>query len=192
MNNYTIEIYGWTLDAKAKSITAHQVEKINTMKFELGVDKLSEIKIDIENIVVQDANWDILQLSKPFWYLDKTTFVIKDNKNVEVNRFKLSNIIHHSEFEPDVMGEFHILIPDVEFDNILYSVDELKGGVCIYKIESNNTPQSSDFSVLEGAIEGPDSEWEFIDSIYHKGTKLEITSYLDSDCKASDIHIYSN
>ena len=163
-----------------------------TGKFELGVDKLSEIKIDIENIVVQDANWDILQLSKPFWYLDKTTFVIKDNKNVEVNRFKLSNIIHHSEFEPDVMGEFHILIPDVEFDNILYSVDELKGGVCIYKIESNNTPQSSDFSVLEGAIEGPDSEWEFIDSIYHKGTKLEITSYLDSDCKVSDIHIYSN
>ena len=65
-------------------------------------------------------------------------------------------------------------------------------GVCIYKIESNNTPQSSDFSVLEGAIEGPDSEWEFIDSIYHKGTKLEITSYLDSDCKVSDIHIYSN
>jgi len=28
MKNYTIELYGWTLDAKAKSINLEQVEQI--------------------------------------------------------------------------------------------------------------------------------------------------------------------
>ena len=32
MKNYTIELYGLTLDAKAKSINLVQVEQINTLK----------------------------------------------------------------------------------------------------------------------------------------------------------------
>ena len=32
----------------------------------------------------------------------------------------------------------------------------------------------------------------FIDSLFFKGNKLEITSYLDSDCKSSEVVIYSN
>ena len=58
--------------------------------------------------------------------------------------------------------------------------------------ESNEVPQVADFSVLDGYIEGLDSEWEFIDSLYYKGSKLEITGYLDSDCKSSEVIIYSN
>ena len=86
----------------------------------------------------------------------------------------------------------YVIIPGVEFVHILFSVDELKGGICSYQIESNEIPQVADFSVLDGSIEGPDSEWEFIDSLFFKGNKLEITSYLDSDCKSSEIVIYSN
>jgi hypothetical protein len=82
--------------------------------------------------------------------------------------------------------------PGVEFDHILFAVDELKGGICVYQIKSNEIPQVSDFSVLDGYIEGPESEWEFIDSLFFKGNKLEITSYLDSDCKSSEVVIYSN
>ena len=192
MNNYTIEVYGWTLDAKAKSINSDQVEEINNLKNDFGADHLSEIKFDIEDTVVIDDNWDILNLSQPFWYLDKTLFVVKNSKNIEVNRFELSNIIHHNDFDPSAVGILYILIPGVEFDNILFSVDELKGGVCVYQVQSQEIPQVSDFSVLDGSIEGPDSEWEFIDSLYFKGDKLEINSYLDSDCKSSEIVIYSN
>jgi len=36
MKNYTIELYGWTLDAKAKSINLEQVEQINTLKIDAG------------------------------------------------------------------------------------------------------------------------------------------------------------
>ena len=192
MNNYTIELYGWTLDAKAKSISDEQSETINNMKDEFGAEELSEIKFDIEDTIVLDDDWDILHISKPFWYLDNTLIIVKDDKNNEVNRFELSEIIHHNDYEPNATGKLYILIPGVEFDNILFSVDELKGGICDFKIKSNKTPSVSDFSVLDGSIEGPESEWEFIDSIYHKGTKLEINSYLDSDCKSSKLIIYSN
>ena len=192
MKNYTIELYGWTFDAKAKSITLEQVEQINNLKIEFGVEEFSEIKFDIEDTIVSDGNWDILHLSKPFWYLDKTIFVVKDNQNIEVNRFELSNVIHHEEYGTSETGEGYVIIPSEEFEHILFSIDELKGGICSYQIESNQIPQVSDFSVLDGYIEGLDSEWEFIDSLYYKGSKLEITGYLDSDCKSSEIVIYSN
>lgn len=192
MKNYTIELYGWTLDAKAKSINLEQVEQINTFKNDAGAQELSQIKFDIEDTIVSDDNWDILRVSKPFWYLDKTIFVVKDDQNTEVNRFELSNVIHHEEFGTSETGEGYVIIPSEEFEHILFSVDELKGGICVYQIESNEVPQVADFSVLDGYIEGLDSEWEFIDSLYYKGSKLEITSYLDSDCKSSEVIIYSN
>ena len=192
MKNYTIELYGWTLDAKAKSINLEQVEQINTFKNDAGAQELSQIKFDIEDTFVSDDNWDILRVSKPFWYLDKTIFVVKDDQNTEVNRFELSNVIHHEEFGTSETGEGYVIIPSEEFEHILFSVDELKGGICVYQIESNGVPQVADFSVLDGYIEGLDSEWEFIDSLYYKGSKLEITSYLDSDCKSSEVIIYSN
>ena len=192
MKNYTIELYGWTLEAKAKSINLDQVEQINNLKIEFGAEEFSEIKFDIEDTIVSDGNWDIVQLSKPFWYLDKTIFVVKDNQDTEVNRFELSNVIHHEEFGTSETGEGYVIIPGEEFEHILFSVDELKGGICAYQIESNEIPQVTDFSVLDGYIEGPDLEWEFIDSLYYKGSKLEITSYLDSDCKSSEVIIYSN
>jgi hypothetical protein len=192
MNNYTIELYGWTLDAKAKSINLEQVEQINTLKNDAGAQELSQIKFDIEDTIVSDDNWDILRVSKPFWYLDKTIFVVKDDQNTEVNRFELSSVIHHEEFGTSETGEGYVIIPSEEFEHILFSVDELKGGICVYQIESNEVPQVADFSVLDGYIEGLDSEWEFIDSLYYKGSKLEITSYLDSDCKSSEVIIYSN
>ena len=192
MKNYTIELYGWTLDAKAKSINLEQVEQINTFKNDAGAQELSQIKFDIEDTIVSDDNWDILRVSKPFWYLDKTIFVVKDDQNTEVNRFELSSVIHHEEFGTSETGEGYVIIPSEEFEHILFSVDELKGGICVYQIESNEVPQVADFSVLDGYIEGLDSEWEFIDSLYYKGSKLEITSYLDSDCKSSEVIIYSN
>lgn len=192
MNNYTIELYGWTLDAKAKSLHKEQVEQINTLKNDAGAQELSQIKFDIEDTIVSDDTWDVLRVSKPFWYLDKTIFVVKDSQNIEVNRFELSSVIHHEEFGTSETGVDYVLIPGVEFDHILFSVDELKGGICVYQTESNQVPQVSDFSVLDGSIEGPDSEWEFIDSLFFKGNKLEITSYLDSDCKSSEVVIYSN
>ena len=95
MKNYTIELYGWTLDAKAKSINLEQVEQINTLKIDAGAEELSQIKFDIEDTIVPDDTWDILRISKPFWYLDKTIFVVKDTQNIEVNRFELSSVIHH-------------------------------------------------------------------------------------------------
>ena len=192
MNNYTIELYGWTLDAKAKSLHKEQVEQINTLKNDAGAQELSQIKFDIEDTIVSDDTWDVLRVSKPFWYLDKTIFVVKDDQNTEVNRFELSSVIHHEEFGTSETGEGYVIIPSEEFEHILFSVDELKGGICVYQIESNEVPQVADFSVLDGYIEGLDSEWEFIDSLYYKGSKLEITSYLDSDCKSSEVIIYSN
>ena len=191
MKSYTIELYGWTLDAKAKSINLEQVELINTRKNDTGAQELSQIKFDIEDTIVSDDTWDILHVSKPFWYLDKTIFVVKDDQNTEVNRFELSSVIHHEEFGTSETGEGYVIIPSEEFEHILFSVDELKGGICVYQIQSNEVPQVTDFSVLDGYIEGLDSEWEFIDSLYYKGSKLEITSYLDSDCKSSEVIIYS-
>jgi hypothetical protein len=115
MKNYTIELYGWTLDARAKSINLEQVEQINTLKNNAGAEELSQIKFDIEDTIVPDDTWDILRVSKPFWYLDKTIFVVKDSQNIEVNRFELSSVIHHEEFGTSETGVDYVIIPWVEF-----------------------------------------------------------------------------
>jgi hypothetical protein len=39
MKNYTIELYGWTLDAKAKSINLAQVDQINNLKNDAGAKR---------------------------------------------------------------------------------------------------------------------------------------------------------
>ena len=89
MKNYTIEVYGLTLDAKAKSISNKQIKIINKMKVENDVEDLSKIKSNIVDTIGLD-DWNILNISKPLWYLDNTLVVVKDEKNNEVNRFKLS------------------------------------------------------------------------------------------------------
>ena len=63
MKNYKIELHGWTLDAKAKSINLDQVKQINNLKNDFGADQLSEIKFDIEDTIVSDDNWDITFVS---------------------------------------------------------------------------------------------------------------------------------
>tara|TARA_B110000090_G_scaffold40193_1_gene44607 strand:- start:212 stop:418 length:207 start_codon:yes stop_codon:yes gene_type:complete len=66
MKNYTIELYGWTLDAKAKSINLEEVEQINNLKNDAGAETLIQIKFDIEDTIVSDDNWNILRYQNPF------------------------------------------------------------------------------------------------------------------------------
>ena len=96
MKNYTIELYGWTLDAKAKSINLEEVEQINNLKNDAGAETLIQIKFDIEDTIVSDDNWNILRVSKPFWYLDKSKYwssYIFDSTKAVINLKSLKKII---------------------------------------------------------------------------------------------------
>ena len=75
--------------------------------------------------------------------------------------------------------------------NLYLSVDENKGGIYSFTIESDTIPVASDFTVSSGSIDTPDGDYDFIDQVFFKGEPLEIEDYLDNSGKASSCMIFT-
>jgi hypothetical protein len=75
--------------------------------------------------------------------------------------------------------------------NLYLSVDENKGGIFTFTLESDTVPVASDFTYSTGSIDTPDGDYDFIDKIFFKGQPLEIEDYLDNSGKSSSCMIFT-
>jgi hypothetical protein len=75
--------------------------------------------------------------------------------------------------------------------NLYLSIDENKGGIFTFKLESDTVPTPSDFTYSTGSIDTTDGDYDFIDKIFFKGQPLEIEDYLDNSGKASSCMIFT-
>ena len=57
------------------------------------------------------------------------------------------------------------------------------------EFETDETPTVKDFLFSGNCIEAPNNDWDFIEELYFKGKKLEITDYLNNTGKASTIEL---
>lgn len=194
---YTLNCYGWQMEAIGKSLTDEQVSKIKEFMNENGYENLWEARFELDQLLNIDI-WDgeLFHLSKAF---DNgvMNFVIEDEEGKEVLKFdiedveSLDNVIDdyytHNGFE-----EYSALPNQDGPNNILLMIDENKGGLYYMNFESDDIPTPHDFTFTNGCIATPEGDWDYIDKILFKGVELEIEDYLDNSGKASTVELFTS
>ena len=196
MKNYVLVITGWETNASGHKLTNEEVDIIETYKEENGVNDLSEVNYELEEILENYYPFDT-----NMWVIDKPVvndrlhFLLfeSDNMDKPILEFGYNDLGDHSNYEEDF--ESKILnghpIKDKE-ENILLWIEENKGWVCDFTFESEEEPKPSDFTVKEGFVETPEGDWDFIDEVYLKGEKLDMDyNHQSTDGKGLTVELWT-
>lgn len=197
MAKYTLNTYGWSFEAVCKSLTDEQVQLIREKMDEEGYTELHEIRFDLDELLNIDI-WDgeIFHTTEAF---DNGTmhFEILDEEGNKVTEFGVNEISSLYDVIEDYDDKYkyksYNALPqyNVPPTNLYLSVDENKGGIYSFTIESDTVPVASDFTVSSGSIDTPDGDYDFIDQVFFKGEPLEVEDYLDNSGKASSCMIFT-
>jgi hypothetical protein len=176
MAKYKLRLHGWELNASAHSLTNEQVEDLKEYQEENGNDDLSEIAWEIETVVeeYEPFNTNMWVIDVPMDN-DKLTFILEGEDGEEITTFKLDDMTDHYEIDEDYDSDSRNGYPEEGGDeNILLFLEENKGIVYGFNLESEEVPTAKDFSYVRGSIDTPDGEWDFVDKVFFKGTELEV------------------
>ena len=115
---------------------------------------------------------------------ETANFELVDENRVVVLEFGIEDI----KFVDEDIDSYDVF-PSENVD-VLFSIDESKGGMFSYEIESDVVPTIEDFNYSQTTIDTPEGYWDIIDNIFFKGGKLEVYDYLDGVGKSSDVFIF--
>ena len=197
MAKYTVNTYGWSFEAICKTLTDEQVQLIKDKMDEEGFSELHEIRFDLDELLDLDF-WDGEVFHKTEAFDNGTMyFEIIDEEGNKVSEFRVGDTVDLYEAIEDYDDKYkyrsYNAVPqyNVPPTNLYLSVDENKGGIHTFTIESDTVPVASDFTVSSGSIDTPDGDYDFIDQVFFKGEPLEIEDYLDNSGKASSCMIFT-
>ena len=181
---YTLNTYGWSSEFVGKSLTKDQTEQIENLKKSRGVENLWEIRFDIDDELDFDMwDGDLLHVNK-IMNNDTASFELVDENGEVVLDFGIEDIT----LGDDYTSSYEVF-PSHDVD-VLFSIDESKGGMFSYEIESDVVPTIEDFKYSQTTIDTPEGIWEIIDDIFFKDGKLDVYDYLDSVGKSCDVFIF--
>ena len=194
---YTLNCYGWQMEAIGKSLTDEQVLKIKEFMTENGYENLWEARFELDGLLDIDIWYgELFHLSKAF---DNGVmhFVIKDEEGKEVLKFDIQDILALDEVIDDYythnsLEEYDAFPNKNGNNNVLLMVDENKGGLYYMNFESDDVPTAEDFTFMTGSIVTPEGDYDYIDKIFFKTVELEIEDYLDNSGKASTVEIFTS
>jgi len=197
MAKYTVNTYGWSFEAICKTLTDEQVQLIKDKMDEEGFSELHEIRFDLDELLDLDF-WDGEVFHKTEAFDNGTMyFEIIDEEGNKVSEFKIDEISSLYDVIEDYDDKYkyrgYTALPEYIDNptNLYLSVDENKGGIYTFTIDSDTVPVASDFTVSSGSIDTPDGDYDFIDQVFFKGEPLEIEDYLDNSGKASSCMIFT-
>ena len=183
---YTLNVYGWEAEFVCKSLTHEQTKIIDDLKQKDDSD-YSQIRWDIDTHIEDFDMYDgdLFHMSKP---LNNGTvhFELYNENNEIVLEFTIDDILYPSD-------DKEYLIETSSKHNVYFSVDESKGGIHSYEIESDSKIYPFDFTWSEGLILLPSGEfWSFIDTFYFRGGEMEVYDHLDNYGKSSSLSIFKH
>jgi hypothetical protein len=187
---YKLKTYGWSAEFIGKKLTNEQVEQIEQLKEEKGYDELSEVRFDLDELDIDIYDGDLFHVNKA---LDNNTMilVLEDENGNVVLEFNIEDINHISSINEDWDDYIsYTAYPTEEGENIFVTVDENKGGIFEFEIESDEVPTIEDFTYCHGSVDFPDGDWDYIDRIFFKGNEIEPSDFLDNNGKASQLNIF--
>ena len=196
MTKYTLNTYGWSMEALAKSLTDEQVQSIRDKMDDEEFSELHEVRFDLDDFDIDIFDGDLFHTSKA---MNNNTirFEILDEKGNEVISFDGKETADLYETIEDFDEKYepvnYVAIPEYTIPptNVFLSIDENKGGIFTFTFESDTVPTPTDFTFSGGSIETEDGDWDFIETIFFKGQPLEVEDFLDNTGKASTSIIYT-
>lgn len=189
--NYKLKTYGWSAEFIGKNLTDEQVEKIEQFKEEKGFDELWQLRFDLDSLLDIDIyDGDIFHVNKALDN-DTMTFELEDEQGNTILSFGIEDIQTISSINEEWDDYIsHRAFPLEKGENIYVSVDENKGGIWEFEIESETVPTKEDFTFCHGSVDFPDGDWDYIDRIFFRGQEIEPSDFLDNWGKASQVNIY--
>jgi hypothetical protein len=183
--NYTLNVYGWSAEFIGKTITKEQTKQIEDLMVESETEDVTDVRYDVEEVIVMDIyDGDLLSINKPFKN-ENLFFELLNENGQMILTFNIEDI-------ENVYGDNSYGAFPTEENDVWFSVDEYKGGICSYEFESEEVPTIQDFKYTLSDVETPDDYWEIIDEIMFKGGILECNEPLDNNGKYSKVEIYKN
>ena len=178
MKKYTLVIGGWELNASGHQLTNEEVVKLRNHMSENGIDDLSSMGFDIEEVLDYEVfNTNMWVMIRPLWN-DTLHFMVfkSDDMETRVLEFEEKEMSDHYEVDEDAdCGDTFNGYPiEGGEENIILFLEENKGWVCDFEFESDEVPTAKDFSMVGGCIETPNGDWDFIDKMYFKGKELQM------------------
>lgn len=198
MAKYTLNTYGWSFEAICKTLTDEQVQLIkDKMEEEEGFTELHEIRFDLDELLDLDF-WDGEVFHKTEAFDNGTmTFQVIDEEGNKVSEFGIGETADLydtiEDFDDKYKYRSHSAIPEYNIPptNLYLSVDENKGGIFTFTLESDTVPVASDFTYSTGSIDTPEGDYDFINQIFFKGQPLDIEDYIDNWGKSSSCMIFT-
>ncbi len=194
MAKYTLNSYGWSMEAVGKSLTDEQVEQIKSKMEELGYTELYEIRHELDEFGIDIWDGDLFHTTRGS---DNGTmfFEVEDENGNKVVEFGIEDTLDIYDMIEDFdenysYTDYNGFPQEDEPKNVYVSIDESKGGISTYEFECDEVPTAKDFATVRGSVATPDGDWDFIDKIFFKGQELEVYDWLDSTGKGSTTTIY--
>jgi hypothetical protein len=182
MSKYKLLINGFGMESSAHNLTSDEVKIILDAKEEGNHEELSEmysmIPDLIENYDHYDTNWWVA--SRPY-VNDRLMFVLTDeggNVIWEKGWKELTDIYDLQDKYGDIpsledVSEVIDAYPHEGHENILCLIEDVKGTLCNYYIESDEAPKFEDFGFTAQSLESPIFDYEFMNKMFYKNQELE-------------------
>ena len=148
MAKYKLRVHGWELNASAQSLTNDQVEDLKEYQEDNGHDELSEMAWEIETVIdgYEPFSTNMWVIDVPMDN-DRLSFILEDENGNEVSTFNLDNMTDHYEIVEDYEGKNCNGYPEEGGDeNILLFLEENKGVVYGFNLESEEVPVAKDYN----------------------------------------------
>lgn len=198
MAKYKLLVSGYGMEGTAHTLTPEEVIKIKNFQKENEYDELGEMYSDFPEIL------DDFEYGLPNWWIasrpyinDRLRFTLWDEQENEiwsVEWKELGDLYDFAELyslPEDYEDPTEVLdaYPHEGKENILCIIEDVKGTLNNYIIESETAPEPKDFAFLSQSIESPVFDYEILDKMYYKDQLLE-KDYEDEWIMGKSLDIY--
>ncbi len=182
MAKYKLCVLGWGMEGCAHTLTNEEVQKLRDYKDENSHDEYSEMYSELPEILEGfehgDTNW--WTASRP--YVNSSLRFVLKNENDEVvwekgweelaDNYALDEKYGLPEDFEEPMEHIDAY-PHDEHKNILCVIEDVKGTMCNYIVESDEVPVVEDFGFTAHSLESPVFDYEYMDKMFYKNQELE-------------------
>jgi len=201
MAKYKLLVLGWGMEGLAHDLTPSEVEKLRSHKETMGYEEFNQMYAELPDLL------DDFDHSLPNWWMasrayvnDALRFVLKDENDTvlwEKKWGELGNL--YDLFEkytlPENFEDYSEMLdayPHNEHENILCIIEDVKGTLNNYNIESDEVPTPEDFGFNSICIESPIFDYEVVNKVFFKNQELE-KDYDDEwvNGKSLDVYVFT-
>jgi hypothetical protein len=201
MAKYKLCVLGWGMEGCAHTLTNEEVQKLRDYKDKNSHNEYSEMYSELPEILESfehgDTNW--WTASRP--YVNSSLRFVLKNENDEVvweTPHTETLDVYELDEKYGLPKDFENLMESIDayphdgHENILCVIEDVKGTLSNYIIESDEVPVVEDFGFTTHSLESPVFDYEYMDKMFYKNQELE-KDFEDEwiNGKSLDIYVFT-